>query len=60
MAPPIGSAPLNEKAPPKKKESHAKTMRANNYNFKGSISDVFEPYLLSYSESEERKVVSMI
>lgn len=30
------------------------------YNFKRCISEVFEPYLKTYSESEENKIISML
>ena len=36
-----------------------KTQRPQ-YRFKGCISEVFEPYLKSYSESEERKIIDTI
>lgn len=32
----------------------------NQYRFKGCISEVFEPYLKSYSEGEERKIIESI
>lgn len=35
-------------------------MSAHIYRFKGCISECFEPYLKSYSESEERKIVEAI
>ncbi len=35
-------------------------MSAHIYRFKGCISECFEPYLKSYSESEERKIMEAI
>lgn len=35
-------------------------MSAHIYRFKGCISQCFEPYLKSYSESEERKIIEAI
>lgn len=35
-------------------------MSAHIYRFKGCISECFEPYLKSYSESEERKIIEAI
>ena len=35
-------------------------MSAHIYRFKGCISECFEPYLKSYSESEERKVIETV
>ena len=35
-------------------------MSAHIYRFKGCISECFEPYLKSYSESEERKIIEEI
>lgn len=35
-------------------------MSAHIYRFKGCISECFEPYLKSYSESEERKIIDAI
>lgn len=35
-------------------------MSAHIYRFKGCISECFEPYLKSYSESEERKIIETI
>jgi vacuolar protein sorting-associated protein 53 len=35
-------------------------MSAHIYRFKGCISECFEPYLKSYSESEERKILEAI
>ena len=35
-------------------------MSAHIYRFKGCISQCFEPYLKSYSESEERKIIDAI
>ncbi len=35
-------------------------MSAHIYKFKGCISECFEPYLKSYSESEERKILESI
>lgn len=35
-------------------------MSAHIYRFKGCISECFEPYLKSYSESEERKIIDTI
>lgn len=35
-------------------------MSAHIYRFKGCISQCFEPYLKSYSESEERKIIEAV
>lgn len=35
-------------------------MSAHIYRFRGCISECFEPYLKSYSESEERKIIEAI
>lgn len=35
-------------------------MSAHIYRFKGCISECFEPYLKSYSESEENKIIDAI
>ena len=35
-------------------------MSAHIYRFKGCISECFEPYLKSYSESEERKIIEAV
>ena len=35
-------------------------MSAHIYRFRGCISECFEPYLKSYSESEERKIMEAI
>ena len=35
-------------------------MSAHIYRFKGCISECFEPYLKSYSESEERKIMEAV
>jgi len=35
-------------------------MSAHIYRFKGCISQCFEPYLKSYSESEERKIIDAV
>ncbi len=35
-------------------------MSAHIYRFKGCISECFEPYLKSYSESEERKIIDAV
>lgn len=42
-----------------KRRGHTK-MPAHIYRFKGCISECFEPYLKSYSESEERKITEAI
>ena len=35
-------------------------MSAHIYRFKGCISECFEPYFKSYSESEERKIIDAV
>ena len=54
MAPGVGVEKTRELAA---KKARPTLRRENKYNFIGCISEVFEPYLKSYSEDEERKII---